>query len=133
MFAINLTTNSTSSLKLINSNNVMVGVYSGYLKIQPDHITNKVDHMDDAVYIFRHNYLKEQQSPARISSLIFTQSKIVLPNSAISQYRNKLMNWLMIEKLGILMVLLLIVWLQSFQSKMILVLYMLLMTCNLDS
>ena len=35
-----------------NYNDVKVGVHSGHLQIQPDHIPTKVDHMDDAVHIF---------------------------------------------------------------------------------
>ena len=69
-----------------NCNNIKVGVYSGHLQIQPDHIPTKVDHLDVAVHIFINNFLKELQIPARISNLIFTQYNIVLPNSAIRQY-----------------------------------------------
>ena len=78
-----------------NCDNVKVGVHSEDLQIKPDHIPNKVDHMYDAVHVFINNCLKEQQSPVRISNLIFTQYNIVLPDSAISQYENKLMNSLM--------------------------------------
>ena len=53
--------------------------------------------MDDAVHIFIKSFLKGQQAQSRISSPIFTKYNIVLPDSAISQYRKQLMNSLMME------------------------------------
>ena len=116
-----------------NCNGVKVGVHYGHLQIKSDHITNKVDHLNSAVYNLIENWLKEQQSPARMSTLVFVQYSIVLLDSGIRQYKTKLVYLLLITKqLDSLMVLLLIVSLQIFQIKMTLVVYMLLTTYNLD-
>ena len=54
-----------------NFNNVKVGVHSGHLQIQPDHIPNKIVYLSDEGVIFINNCLKEQRSLSRISNMTF--------------------------------------------------------------
>ena len=67
-------------------NNVKVGVHSGNLQIQTIHIPTKIAYLSDEVLTFINNCLKEQHSLSRISNLLFTDYKIVLPDSAISHF-----------------------------------------------
>ena len=105
LFQLHIFHNTSNNKYYIKSqtnkcNGIKVGVYYRHLQIQSAHIPNKDDHLESAVHYFIIHRLKEQQSPSRRSNLIFTQYNIVLPNSAIRQYRLKLMYLLLMKTIG---------------------------------